>query len=212
MLRFISAIILVLLVTGCAEPRPAVLYGPTGELTADDYEAVLKTWTQAHKHYDGLFDNIIFFSATYHSPEFRRAFAVAFPDIYGHGGDVTRRELVDLTDGIEQFHTFFFVAYTPEDDWNDFNKDDSIWRMTLTGSTGVSAGPHEIVLVNIDENLRSVYPYIGRFDEAYLVRFPLTDSLEQLLVPPEATSFTLQIISALGKTEATWPLRKGTPE
>ena len=55
---------------------------------------VLKTWTRSAKIYQGL-DSKMFVTATFHSPEFRRVFALAFPEIYGHGGNITRRELVD---------------------------------------------------------------------------------------------------------------------
>lgn len=192
-------------VGACAEPK-AVLYRQNSTLTAEDYQGVLETWTRSDKVYKRL-DNIIFVTATYHSPELRRAFALAFPDIYGHGGDVTRRELVDLTGDVEQFHTFFLTAFTPDRKWNDLEKVDSIWHMTLAGS-GSAVNPHTIELVNIDENLRTVYPHIDRFDKAYLVRFPLIDTSEELLIGPETKSFTLRIASALGVAQPTWNLAK----
>ena len=195
-----------LVLSGCLKKvSPGVLYGPSPEVSASDYSEVLKTWTRSTKIYDA-FDSKAFLTATFHAPEFRRAFALAFPDIYGHGGNVTRRELVDLTEDVEQYLNFFISIYTADDKWNDLAKSDSIWRLSLTGGIDISVAPVEVVPVKIDENLRAVYPYIGRFDKAYIVRFPLTDPLNRLVVPPSSTGFGIRIASALGKTSLLWEL------
>ena len=190
-------------VSGCRARRPAVLFGPSTPLVAADYDAVLRTWTRSEKIYQGL-ENKLFITATYHSPELRRAVAVAFPDIYGHGGKITRRELVDLTGDVEQFHNFFVAMFTPDTKWNDLNKTDSIWRLVLSTSNGIATQPGQISQIKVDENLRAVYPYLSRFDRAYLVRFPLTDAMGRVLLKPDSTWFTLRISSALGAAELTW--------
>lgn len=206
-----------LLGTACAPPRPAMIYGPETPVTSDDYPDILQTWTRSGRVYRGL-DNKIFVTATFHAPEFRRAFAVAFPDIYGHGGKITRRELVDLTGGVEQYSNFFLAVYTPDKRWNDLARDDSIWRLTMRGSSGTAVGPADIIPIKADENLRTVYPYVNRFDMIYLVRFPLTDPLHRVVVDATTQSFTLRVASALGATEMEWklsdsanPIKKETP-
>ena len=192
----------------CAERRrpPAVLHRDTGPVEAGRYLEVLDTWTRDDKVYD-LLDNKIFISATFHAPQLRRAFASAFPDIYGHGGTITRRELVELTENIERSHTFFVSAFTSYRKWNDLEKDDSIWRLTLMDEGEERfMEPTEIISVKIDANLEAVYPYIGRFDEAYLVRFPLADEEGKLLIPPGSKGFTLRLASALGVAQLRWEL------
>lgn len=191
---------------GCSAPTRAALYGPSSRvLAAEDYPEVLATWTRSTKVYQGL-ENKMFVTATLHSPEFRRAFAIAFPEIYGHGGEITKRELVNLTGDIEQYHNLFLVVYTPNRKWNDLAKSDSIWRLTLIGSNEVAVGSHEVISVKIDENLRAVYPHISRFDEAYLVRFPLSDPMSQTVVTATSTSMQLRLASALGVAELAWVL------
>src|SRR5690606_16048984 len=88
--------------------------------------------------------------------------------------------------------------------WNDFADDDSIWRMTLLAPDGGAVGPASIEEIEVDQNLRVVYPYIGRFDKAYIVRFPRVTPDNRRVIPPEARSFTLRIASALGIAEPTW--------
>lgn len=189
----------------CSARRPAILYGSESRLVAADYPAVLRTWSRSAKIYQGL-DDKLFVTATYHAPELRRAFALAFPDIYGHGGKITRRELVDLTGGVEQHHNFLFAVYTPDNRWNDLGRDDSIWRLSLKGSSDTEVGPDEVVPIKMDENLRAVYPYITRFDKVYLVRFPLVDPLQQLVIEGDATTISLRIASALGGANMVWQL------
>lgn len=189
----------------CAKPPPAVLFGPARPLTAADYGTVLRTWTRSDKVYEGL-NNIMFIDVTFHAPEFRRAFAVAFPDVYGHGGQVTRRELVDLTGDVEQHHTFFVKVHTPDVDWNDLEEPDSIWRVNLVSSNEVAVPPSEIIKVKIDENLRVVYPYLGRFDQAYLVRFPLVDHEGKQVITEQTERFAMRVASAMGVATLTWDL------
>ena len=192
--------------TACAPKlRPASLFGPSQPFEAKDYPSVLKTWTRSTKVYGSL-DTKLFIDATLHSPEFRRVFALAFPDIYGQGGEVTRRELVDLSGGIEQYVNFFISAYTAESKWNDFNQPDSIWRLTLTSNEGIVVSPAQIIQVKIDANLKAVYPHIDGFDRAYLIRFPLTDPMQRLLLKRDTQSLTLRAASALGVADLTWQL------
>ena len=185
--------------------RTASLFGPSTALDAKDYRLVLKTWTRSTKVYSSL-DTKLFIDATLHSPEFRRVFALAFPDIYGQGGEVTRRELVDLSGGIEQYVNFFISAYTADTKWNDFNQPDSIWRLTLSSNEGIVVSPAQIIQVKIDANLRAVYPHIDGFDRAYLIRFPLTDPMQRLLLKRDTESLTLRAASALGVADLTWQL------
>lgn len=193
-----------LCVAGCKAPRPAKLTGSTKDIRADDYEDVLATWTRSTRIYQQL-DDKLFVTVTFHTPEFRRAFAVAFPEIYGHGGSITKQELVDLTGDVEHYNNFFVAMYTPNVKWNDLAKPDSIWRLTLIGEKG-RAGPAKIVPIKVDENLRAVYPHINRFDLCYLVRFPLADLQENMLITPRSPGFRLRIASALGVAELLWKL------
>ena len=192
----------------CRPPRPASLNGSESPPKAEQYLEILSTWTRDSSIYQ-VFDQKLFISATYHSPEFRRAFAVAFPDIYGHGGAITKRELVDLTGDVENFHNFFITLFTPEVKWNDLAKNDSIWRITLVADDEVSVEPTEILPIKVDENLKAVYPHIDHFDKCYLIRFPSTDMMQRLVITPKTKHFKIRIASALGSSEMAWKLSPG---
>ena len=186
---------------------------PTGTSARMAFVHTLRTWTRSTKIYNQL-DDKLFMSATYHTPGFRRAFAVAFPDIYGHGGKITRRELVDLTGGIDQHHNFFVSFYTADKRWNDIARDDSIWRLSLYsrdargGGTETEVAPDDIIPIKMDENLRVVYPYINRFDKAYLVRFPILDILRQPIVHHGTQEVVMRVASAMGVASLRWKLQE----
>ena len=196
---------LALPLAGCHNYRQARLYGADEALTAKDYPDILQTWTRSDKVYKNL-ENKLFVTATFHAPELRRAFAVTFPDLYGHGSKITRRELVDLTGEVEQHHNFFVAVYTPDARWNDLAKNDSIWHLTLRGSSEVVVSAVELIPIKIDENLKAVYPYINRFDKIYLVRFPLADPMHRVVIDSTTTHFTVRMASSLGVAELTWEL------
>ncbi len=197
--------LVLVVVCACGGQKAATLFGPTPQPGPDDYAEVLETWTREDKVYQGL-ETKMFVTATFHTPQFRRAFAVAFPEIYGHGGNITRRELVDLTGDVEQFHNFFMSVYTAEPKWNDLSQSDSIWRLTLIGSEEVSVPPAQVIPIKIDANLTAVYPYITRFDKGYLVRFALADEMQRLVLDGKSNHVTLRIASALGVAELRWDI------
>ncbi|MCK5690590.1 hypothetical protein KAI87_15025 [Myxococcota bacterium] len=186
-----------------SKPPKLRLRGPFPPPSAKAYPAILHECSRSAKIYKGL-DNQLFVTSTFHTPQFRRAFAASFPDVYGHGGAITRRELVELTGDVERYHTFFLSVYTPNLKWNDIGQSDSIWRMTLMNDEGVSVGMVEALPVKKDANLKVVYPYIGRFEETYLVRFPLSDPMNRLIIGQKTKSLTLRMASALGAAELVW--------
>jgi hypothetical protein len=190
---------------------PPQLYANPDNPTSSQYHDVLHQWSRTAKLYHFL-DNKLFVTATFHAQQFRQLFRVAFPDIYGHGGHITQQELVYNSKPVTQHHNFFVAAYTPNPIWNDFEKTDSIWHVTLSSNTGLSVGSDEIKAIKIDENLRIVYPYLGRFDKAYLFRFPQYDKQQQPLLTEHTRSFELKIASALGVLKLKWELmpREGT--
>ena len=211
-LIFIGVVLLMALMGSCTTPvRQVNLFGPAKLLKTGDYQEVLDTWTRSAKIYRDL-DSKMFLTATFHAPEFRRVFALAFPDIYGHGAEITRRELVELSGGVEHYLNFFVSAYTHKVRWNDLAKEDSIWRLELEGSNGVIVSPNEIIQVKIDANLKAVYPYIGAFDMGYLVRFRLTDPMNRLIATPKSEFLKMRIVSALGKAELEWKLTPSSPQ
>jgi hypothetical protein len=95
--------------------------------------------------------------------------------------------------------------YTADRKWNDLQTPTSIWKVTLKGGTEV--GPGSVARVRQDENMRTVFPFIGRYDETYMLRFPRGDGA---IIGPNTNEVTLRFASGLGETSLTWQLARGT--
>lgn len=204
MKRIILGALCLSLGAACArsEPRRVRLQHLSAP-AAEDYDEVLERWTRSDKVYS-LLEARLFVSATFHSPEFRQAFAVAHPNVFGPGSDEARR-LASLEGGAEENFEFFFSAYTANATWNDFGKEDSIWRVTLEGDDGERVDG-VVTRLRTNANQRVMYPYVSAWAKTYTVRFPRTGAAGQLLISPASKQFTLRFTSALGEGVLTWHL------
>jgi hypothetical protein len=189
------------LLVGCAGPERLALQ-PRAGLTPDDYEDVLSDWTQDDKLYDRL-DSLMFVFATFHSPEFRKAFLLAHADVYGPGSEAASHLM--LTDPeAEHFHEFFVSVSTSRTEWNDLDKNaGSIWRVTLVADDG-EAVLGMVEKIRVTANIRAIYPYITDFAKTYRVRFPLATVGGKPILSNTTDHITMRIASALGACEMTW--------
>jgi hypothetical protein len=197
------AAVLVVGLIGCATPVPLTLT-PTREIKASDYDDVLQRWTRRDDVYDGL-DSKLFVHATFHSPEFRRAFALRHTDVYGPGSEEASRLLLTSPEAEEQLE-FFFSASTSSPPWNDFDRQDSIWRVTLEGDDHERVDG-KVQRLRASANLRVIYPYITDFAKTYAVRFPRTTPSGRPIISNFTERFVLRFSSALGTANLVWNLR-----
>ncbi len=199
-----AALALALFTVACTKPDPPVAgrYDAAGtDVQAEDYPHVLASWTRDNRLYNGL-ENKVFVTSVFMTPELRAAVRTTYPDVVGHGGPVTRDELAT---GPGNDLVFFVTMYTADRKWNDLQTPTSIWKVTMKGASEVS--PSSIVRMRPDENLRTVFPFIGRYDETYVVRFPAGDGA---VIGSATNEVNLRFASGLGETNLTWQLARGT--
>ncbi len=200
-----AAAALVLLCACASSSQPLKLQSEL-RLTADSYDEVIDRWTRYDSVYDWL-NSIMFVHATFHSPEFRKAFSIRHPEVYGPGSEEAGRLLRTRPES-NKFHEFFLSLSTTDFRWNELDQEDSIWRVTLQGDDGARI-EGQVERITINGNLRVIYPHIEDFDRTYAVRFPVSIEGKKLL--SERTSqVTLRITSALGEAELTWRLKPGS--
>ena len=156
--------------------------------------------------------------ATLITPALRKAFLEARPEFQGRFAEETERELVALGEpdpGVDvesrpkpesEEQVIFFVAMYVTDQKNrDIGASYSIWNTTLTrGAANVR--PLKIETVKASPAVMDIFPTADRFDDLYLVRFPLVDSAGKPFLSPGGEPLTLRIESALAKLEMQWTL------
>ena len=197
-----ALLFLALLTAGCAGPDRLSLQ-PRGGLTPDDYDDVLDDWTREDKLYN-LLDSLMFVFATFHSPEFRKAFLLRHADVYGPGSEMASH--LTLADPeAEQYHEFFLSISTSRIEWNDLDKNkDSIWSVTLVGTDPQDTVAGTVERIRTTANIRAIYPFVTDYARTYRVRFPLTTVSGKPILSNSTEQITLRIASALGACEMTW--------
>jgi hypothetical protein len=181
----------------CATARAPVV-GDPGPVSSDPSEEnvwlqTLDNYTDRKSIYDGL-DTRLFVAGTWQSPRFAEARVKRESEFHGlplaeavAAWEAERTRLSDITE-IE------LGVHLNDSHYEDFDKRNSIWRLTLVGG-GVEVAPLEIrrrgkaTLAR-----RAIYPYLDTFWVEYVVRFP------KVQVGP-GQKFTLRIASSLGRAE-----------
>jgi hypothetical protein len=201
-----AAIVLIAFGAACAGSREPVSLQSTIELSAGDYGEVLERWTRNDRLYDKLY-SVLFAHATFHSPEFRRAFLLRHRDIYGRGSEEARR-LSLTSEGADEQLEFFLSAWTPDVKWNDFAEPNSIWRITIQGlEPDAEPVDGKVEKIKTTANIRVIYPYITDFAKTYAVRFPRATASGKPVITSSSPGFMLKISSGLGQMSLEWRLR-----
>ncbi len=97
--------------------------------------------------------------------------------------------------------------YTADRKWNDLQTPNSIWKLTMLTPSG-EVGPISILRIHQDQNLRTVFPTIGRYDECYLIRFP-ADGPGGAMITDATTDVGLRLASGLGDTALDFSMVRG---
>lgn len=201
-----ALVLMVMGTSGCA----------SGDLLLDDrtlaadsrgYTTTLRRWTKHRKVYRH-FEALLFTTATYLSPEFRKSLIQRRTRLLGLPASEARRLEVEHQERNQRFHEFIVSAYTAERRWNDFDATTSMWRISLANDRRQVVSPIEVIRQDLRTgDLQAYFPYITRFQQAYLVRFP-KQSLElgSPVIDPTTRSFSLRFMSGVAVSELTWAL------
>jgi hypothetical protein len=186
-----AAAALVLLGCGILPPQPV----PTAR--EGEWAAQRDRFTRGAKLYDRV-DDRAFATATYQAPSVREARAARLAEWKAMTAEERERLLAaERADG-ERWEEFLLAFYTGDRDSNDLASTRSVWRLALVveGAGDVlPAGRPEIV--RLDATVTGLYPYLGKFDVLYRVRFPHWKGERPLAETP----FKLVVAGAPGRLE-----------
>jgi hypothetical protein len=193
---------------GCATARaPAVDFSDSAKhYRSDDYLAVHNAWTRHAKLVQDV-GTVMEIWATFKSWDFRQAYIAKYAKAY----DLPEGERETLTKGQQDaartVYEIHLVAQSTTDKWNDLERRNSPWRITLVDGTGAELSPASIKVEKFPEIYESeFFPSRTPFSKTYTVRFlhPEGDAF----VGPVSGRVSLRLDSPLGKVEALWDARE----
>jgi hypothetical protein len=167
---------------------------------SNEYLDNLKKWTRSETVYS-QFETKVHIGATYKSGDFNAAYRKEYARVYNLSAQEikTREELsADLSSDLTEF---FFYAYLPEKNNNDFDKYNSIWKVYLIDAQGNRFEPMEIRRIEkITPLIEEFYPYIQQYyGSCYTLKFPALSAEAKAAGP-----FKLAFTGVLGRVELIW--------
>jgi hypothetical protein len=168
------------------------------------YRDSLENWSREARIHRGLEVELIL-SATFKSRAFRRAYTREYAAAYKLDAAEKERFMEAQMRAADLDCEFLVAAFFPQEDWDDFDDGQSMWRIRLINDAGERIRPSEIRRIKEKGALMThFFPYITPWKSVYVVRFPP--------MSPEkngqqgADKITLEVASVLGSTQLEWPM------
>jgi hypothetical protein len=196
----------------CAAPKPrAVDFSDRARTyTAGDYQEVYERWTRRARALNEV-DVALEAWATFKSWDYREAYIERYAGIYSLSPADRALLRQGQNEAYRQAYEFHLTAQSANYKWNDLEKRDSPWRLTLIDGLGHELSPEYVRVERLpDAYEREFYPAKTAFSKSYAVRFPVSTSMDGAgTAGPEfpgtkTGSLTLRIASPLGRLEMTW--------
>jgi hypothetical protein len=194
----------VALVSACASQKPKLVdFTETPrDYRSKDYEDVYKRWTR-HDRVLYEVDVALDVWATFKSWDFREAYIEHYSEIYSIS-DADRLEL--RSSELKQLHDayeFHVTAQSTSFRWNDLEKPNSAWRVTLVDAVGHEIMAERIKVQKLPEAYEmEFFPSKTPFTKTYVVRFVTPTDTE--FAGPKSGSITLRLASPIGRLDLTW--------
>ena len=181
-----------------------------GEPQQPAYYQTVNQWTKDTKIFKNL-EGRLYIYATYKSFTYRRAYVDEYAKRYGLDEDFKNILMERELEMAGMYNEFFIAAFTPAAEWNDFEKDESIWKLYLTDKTGVRLQPAEIEKIDSNAPLyREFFPYLDPWSYGYIVKFPRYGPKGEGPVGEKESEFLkLTVTGLMGRGELIWPLNAG---
>lgn len=203
MRRLFAAVALLGTLGACSNIPPYVGEPPPtlkDQKAEEAYLAVLARYSGRDEIYDG-FDTRIFTGATLQTPAFREARVRRQAAFQVLPPPKVEALLAEEMAEAAKFHDVFFGVHLNDSRYDDFSQKRTIWRLALVTPAG-EVTPLEVRRMGrADLNVQAFYPYTGLFWVGYRVRFPITFSNGEPVIPDGTSQVALRVASSLGKTE-----------
>ena len=200
------ALICAVTLVGCAQTasKPVDFSDVARDYSPTDYSSVYERWTRHAKLVRDV-GTVIEAWATYKSWDFRQAYVANYASLYDLS-DTDRATLLRAQlDASRASHEFHVAVQTTTEKWNDLERKNSPWRVTLLDATGAELGPTSIQVVKLPELYESqFFPSRTEFTRTYEIGFARTGGGGQPMAGPGGGRLILRFASPMGRIELVW--------
>jgi hypothetical protein len=209
-----GALLMGLVLAGCthaiSEAKPVDFSNDTHEYKDSDYPHAYRNWTRHARLVQLDVGTVMEAWATYKSPDFRQAYIAKYAAIYDlpdHDRSTLTKEQLEASRSTFDFH---IAAQTTNDRWNDLDRKNSPWRVTLLDETGTELSPTSIRAVKLPELYESqFFPDRTEFTRSYEISFARpTDG--QAFASSGRKQLTLRIAGPMGRIDLVWEAKPGS--
>jgi hypothetical protein len=195
--------------SACTAPRPVVVdFSETPrDYQSKDYGEVYRRWTRhgiARLDVDAALETW----ATFKGWDYREAYVEHYASIYSLSDaekTTLRAAQLESFRGAYEFH---LTAQSSNYKWNDLEKRNTAWVVTLLDGLGHELAAERVRLEKLPEPYEiEFFPAKGPFTRTYVIRFVrpnAADGNTSDFVGASTGSLTLRIASPVGRIELTW--------
>jgi len=156
---------------GCGVVRPLVSTYGGGLEDRSAYRQIVARWTQSDRLYNQL-ETIAGMDAFYRSWLVRKSFVEEYAQAMLLPDSEKQEKLKFEREDSERFEDFLLAVYTGKEEWNDLEKNNSIWSLFLTYESSARLQPYRIERYDPDPAVRErFYPFMSPWKKVYRVRF-----------------------------------------
>jgi hypothetical protein len=176
---------------------------------SEDYPVVHDAWTRHAKLVQDV-GTVMEIWATLKSWDFRQAYVAKYARTY----DLPEAEREALAKAQQEAargsYEIHLVAQSTVDKWNDLERRNSPWRITLLDGTGAELAPASIKVEKLPDIYEAqFFPSRTPFSRTYALRFVRTEGGGDSFVGPDSGRMILRIASPMGRVEVAWEALAG---
>jgi hypothetical protein len=193
----------------CATSKPPVVdFSQSPEdYRSEDYPTVYERWTRHEKVTSNL-ESALEVWATYKSRDYREAFVAHYAGAYAMN-DVDRDRLrQSQLEAASTTYEFVVTAQSANYRWNDLEKKNSPWRVSLLDGAGREITAEELRVEKYPDLFeREFYPVKTPFTKTYVVRFLRSAGKDDGFAGERSGRIVLRFAGPLGRADLVWAAR-----
>lgn len=196
---------------GCRAAKPPVVdfSDVSRSYSSDDYGRVYRRWTR-HDTVIHEVESALEVWATYKSMDFREAFVAHYAAAYSLNDADRERLMQSQREAAAASYEFLVTTQSANYRWNDLEKKNSAWRVTLLDGAGHEIVPEELKIQKLPDIFEhEFFPVKTPFTKTFVARFSRTAGKDDGFVGDKTGRITLRFGGPLGHADLTWSSRAG---